>query len=298
MPVSVDLRKAQFRLAGEDFAPSDLAWAQASRDDREAFWDNVALLARDAKYRELTKGIGVDGKRLARRKRPRSDHATGPVLSPHWQDSRFRTQLMWAGGHDGAVLWWKAPWGRIVGYHARGEVKGGPVRNVVGLTAESQEAIRRKALKWWAGQVEAGSLGERKYEVVGRIVQGTANDSDILWSTGWRKPPARPRGGFFHTPEPLRHVPPVETPTRELPAWELQRVIAGWMQAAARLAVDEAEIDGFVAEVGRVQPLLTIRVALVRIGVVTPATTMDRALDLVRRQIVTRLKTGKLRPAV
>jgi hypothetical protein len=265
VPVIPDVRKAQFRLSGADFAPQDVAWLNASRDDREAYWDNVAVLARDAKYRELTKGVGVDGRRLPPRRRQRHDRATGPVLSPHWSDSRFRTQLMWSGSHDGAVLWWKAPWGRIVGFHARGEVRGAPIRNVVGLTDESAEAVRRKARKWWAGQVDAGSLGAAKYEVQGRVVQAD-EDGDVLWSTGWRKAPQRPQDSIFAR------------------------------QSASMRAVAEPEIDAYVADLGRTQSLESLRVALVRLGVVEPALTLERVLELLRRQIVTRLKTGRMRP--
>jgi hypothetical protein len=296
VPVIPDVRKAQFRLSGADFAPQDVAWLNASRDDREAYWDNVAVLARDAKYRELTKGVGVDGRRLPPRRRKRHDRATGPVLSPHWSDSRFRTQLMWSGSHDGAVLWWKAPWGRIVGFHARGEVRGAPIRNVVGLTDESAEAVRRKARKWWAGQVDAGSLGAAKYEVQGRVVQAD-EDGDVLWSTGWRKAPQRPKDSIFaRQSASMRPVAPVSTPTRFLPPWELQRSVAGWMTAAARRAVAEPEIDAYVADLGRTQSLESLRVALVRLGVVEPALTLERVLELLRRQIVTRLKTGRMRP--
>jgi hypothetical protein len=295
MPVAADLAKAQFRLAGADFTPPGDAWATASRDDREAYWDNVAILARDAKYAELRKGIGVDGQRLPPRKRGRHDRASGPVLIPHWSDSRFRTQLMAAGSKDGAVLWWKAPWGRIVGYHARGEVRGAPIRNVVGLTSESAEAVRRKSLKWWAGMADAGSLGGRKYEVAGRLISGT-EDSDILWSTGWRKPPPRPRDSIFVAPTPLRPVAPTRTPQRRLAPWELHRVLAGWMAAGSRLATDEPAVDALLHTLADTQDLTSLRVALIQLGVYEPAPTMDRVIELIRRQIVTRLKSGRMRP--
>jgi len=191
MPVTPNIARAQITISGTDFEPPTPEWRWATPEQRRGYWRYVAVMARDEVYRQLHKGIGADGQKMAARKRPRRDHANGPVLSPHWSDSRFRTELRWQGTPDGAVLWWKSPWGRIVGYHAQGMVRGAPARNVVGITRQGQERIIAHAHKWWASQVRTGRMG------AGATMLGNLPMAAGAEGLAWRRsPPPRKPGGY------------------------------------------------------------------------------------------------------
>ena len=308
MPVVADLGKAQFRIGGDDFAPSDIAWFRAQEIDKRAYWANVAILARDAKYQELAKGIGVNGQRLRARKRPRRDKAAGPVLVPHWSDSRFRTQLRWQATVDGAVLWWKSPWGKIVGYHARGEVRGAPVRNVVGITIDNQAKIRRKALEWWDGKVSAGAMGRAGVTMLGDV-QGGIAQPDIPFIP-YKPAPAKP-GTWRSERNRLDELMGLRVPTRPvtpLPAaasligqqaaraipgavWTLQQQVSDFMTRAARAGyVTEAQIDQYVQAVGNTTSTGALRELLARLGVRDLPYDRDELLDLLKRQLTERLR--------
>ena len=201
MPVLPDLSRAQIRIGGPDFEPPGPEWRWTTPDQRRGYWREVAVLSRDEVYRQLHKGIGANGEKLPPRRRPRRDHANGPVLSPHWSDSRFRTELRWQGTPDGAVLWWRSPWGRIVGYHARGEVRGAPARNVIGITVQGQERVKKKAAEWWASQVRTGRMGTG-VTMLGNLPMA-AGAEGLTWR---RSPPPRKPGGFSPVPPAPRFV--------------------------------------------------------------------------------------------
>lgn len=229
MPLTSYPEKAQFRISGLDMSPRGLQGFPA--DEQKIYWRQIALYARDEKYRELRKGIGVDGRKLPPRKHPRSDRATGVVLVPHWSDSRFITELRWEGTPTGAVLWWKSPWGRIVRYHALGEVRGAPVRNTVGLTSAGLDRVKRKAEKWWAGHVAAGRIGEQGYTKPLRVELGSQHVPEgggVLVSTEFRRAPV--------LAVPPSTVPP--GPYRPIPREPTGPVRRGWWQGARELAAE------------------------------------------------------------
>jgi hypothetical protein len=308
MPVVADLGKAQFRITGDDFAPSDIAWLRAEENDKRAYWSNLAVLARDAKYLELSKGLGVNGQRLPTRKRPRHDMAAGPVLVPHWSDSRFRTQLRWKATVDGAVLWWKSPWGRIVGYHARGEVRGAPVRNVVGITIDNQAKIRRKALQWWEAKVSAGAMGRAGIDMMGGV-QGNIPPPNTPF-VPYKPSPAKP-GTWRAERNRLDELMGLRVPTRPvtpLPAaasltgqqaaraipgavWTLQQQVSDFMTRAARAGyVTEGQVNQYVESVGNTTSTGALRELLARLGVREIPYNRDDLLDLLRRQLMERLR--------
>jgi hypothetical protein len=275
-------------LAGGDLAPPDLMLAPARL--RKAFWSQVAVLARDQKYRELKAGIGVDGQRLPPRKRRRHDRARGPVLVPHWNDSRFITMLRWEATTSGAVLWWRFPWGKIVAYHAQG-IRG-VVRNVVGLSAESVDRVRERAAKWWAGNRDrVETPAERQFIEMPTPPPGVRYREYAAFDTGYRKPPPRPSGSIFR-PRPgpgFQPVRPATITTRQTP-WEFQRTWADFMDQAFRKELTEGEIDALVQRVGDTQSLGTVRDTLRRLGVTEPIPDWATALDLLRRQLLDRLR--------
>jgi hypothetical protein len=296
MPLIAEKERARFTITGVDFAPAGLA--EASERDRRNYWRQVAVLARDEKYRELKKGIGVDGAALLPRKYPRRDRASGRVLVPHWNDSRFVTQLRWEGTASGAVLWWRFPWGKIVGYHAVGvRYRSGRVivRDVVGLTLEAQERVRERAAKWWEGNVgKVQAAPERQFLRLPEPPPGVVYKPYEAFDTGFRKPPPRPRGSIFQ-PRPgpgFRPMPPTGPVTTAVPPWELQRHWADVMARGWRGEVGEAELDRLLEAVRRTQAMETVRDTLRRLGVIEPVRDWDQAIDLLRRQVTQRAGGG------
>lgn len=175
--ILADQISARFAAYGPDVEPLDPGFAAVPPAERKAYFRQLGLEMRDRKYAELRKGIDVNGAKMPRRKRPRRDGATGPVLSPHWSDSRFRTQLRWDGQTDRAVLWWLKPWAKVVSAHARGRVRGAPVRDVIGLTSASMATAVDRARKWYdarqAKRREA-ALGQPPAPAVRRVVEDPA----------------------------------------------------------------------------------------------------------------------------
>lgn len=290
MPLIAEKARARFTIAGADFAPVGLA--EASEDRRRAYWRQVAVLARDEKLRELKQSVDVNGARLLPRKWPRRDRAAGRVLIPHWNDSRFITQLRWEGSASGAVLWWRFPWGRIVGYHAVGvRYRSGRVivRDVVGLTVEAQERVRTKAAKWWAGQTWAAPA-ERQFFQMPEPPAGVVYRQYEAYDTGYRKPPPRPAGSIF-APRPgpsLRPVPPVAPVAVPVPPWELERIWANVMDLAWRGALGNDQLETALREIRQTQSLDTVRDTLRRLGVLEPVRDWDRAIELLKLQALSR----------
>lgn len=194
MPLLAEPAKARFTLTGPDCAPPDLG--HHPDYDRRAYWRQLALECRDEKYRELHRGIDVNGARLRPRLHPRPDHARGPVLVPHFSDSRFRTSLRWAGGADGAVLWWKWPWNRIVAYHARGIPShlGVIIRDVVGLTSGGLRRALARARAWWESRIAGSRTGDAAVTVqaAASYTAPVPVGGGVGSGGNWRKPPPRP----------------------------------------------------------------------------------------------------------
>ena len=120
------------------------AWAKAPAWKRLATLQFVAERAKYLKLVELARGIGVDGRKLARVKpSSRPDNATGEPLVPHRSESRSATRMRSSVGpaRGTVAIWWSHGWGTILGYHADGLVRGAPVRDVIGLTASDMSKL-------------------------------------------------------------------------------------------------------------------------------------------------------------
>lgn len=135
----------------DDLAPA-AAWRTADARTRRAFLGFARARASDRLKGQVGRGIGRDGKKL-RRVRPasRPDGATGPPLDPHREKSRT---IKWlrsspAATRRGITLWWSHGWGKILGYHGDGLVKGAPVRDVRGLAPKEESALRSECAAWW-----------------------------------------------------------------------------------------------------------------------------------------------------
>lgn len=148
MPVVVNEAGPSFTLKGPPFAPTVPSWARATDAARTEFWRQVGVAARQAKDLELARGIGVDGRRLARVRHRRPDGSKGPPLTPHGAVSRCRKWLRHRPGRDGVTLFWSHGWAAIVGYHRSGAGRL-PVRDVVGLTEASQTRVVNQVPAIW-----------------------------------------------------------------------------------------------------------------------------------------------------
>ena len=144
------------RFGLRDLAPDDPTWGEASPATRLAFFRHAGDRMVAIKRGELARAIGANGRRMAARKWPRPDGATGPVLTPHGADSRTArlmaahatvesVTLFWRSGHSKAQ---RLPWGTILGFHAAGQVKGAPARDVR-LSGKGLRTLKDEMLAWW-----------------------------------------------------------------------------------------------------------------------------------------------------
>lgn len=143
-----DANSVIFRPA-EWLPPGD--WTHADARLKGDYLAYVADLARRVKVEQLRRAMGADGERLIRRKQARKDNARGPVLSPHYTNSRTQKWLNATSNKrdETVTVFWKFGWGRILGFHARGEVRGAPVRNVIDYAPAIEREIRKLAADWW-----------------------------------------------------------------------------------------------------------------------------------------------------
>ena len=143
----------------DEITPDDESWKHATQAERLAYFKRAGKLAVPLKRSELSRAIGANGRRMAPRKRPRPDGAAGPVLTPHRDDSRTMRLLDAHADPRGMTLYWRSghsnvqrlPWGTILGFHARGEVKGAPARDVR-LSKRGINALRVEMVRWWQQQ--------------------------------------------------------------------------------------------------------------------------------------------------
>lgn len=172
MPQSVRLERdrVNFTLSGPDVEPMGVEWLSATRDERAKFWGYLATEVYDSKMRSLSRGLDRFGQKIVpakpesrERYKRRGLGYTGPGLMPQRALSRTRRYLRVMvypqRNPDRVVGHWLHKWGRILGYHARGEVRGAPVRDVVGLSDDQVVDVVRKARATW-------------YRAEGRIIRG------------------------------------------------------------------------------------------------------------------------------
>ncbi|HWE39525.1 MAG TPA: hypothetical protein VG406_23450 [Isosphaeraceae bacterium] len=142
-----------FRLDARAVAPPPGLDEARSR----AFWRLVRDVALAVKDRELAAGLDKDGRELAavRPRRPRyrsGRRLDGPPLMPHRALSRTRRLLRGRADARGVTFSWARGWGRILGYHAAGQVRGAPDRDVIGLSRAGRALVAATALRRWAGK--------------------------------------------------------------------------------------------------------------------------------------------------
>jgi hypothetical protein len=167
--IRLERRRVNFTLSGPDMEPRGRLWDQATLAERHRWWAILAEETKAVKDRSLSKGLDRAGKRIIRAK-PESREPyrraglgyTGPGLMPQRELSRTRRYLRVIaypqGAPDRVVGYWLNKWGPILGYHARGEVKGAPIRDVVGLSDKDIETAIARARRRWAGEVAPATL--------------------------------------------------------------------------------------------------------------------------------------------
>jgi hypothetical protein len=159
----IEGRSPSFALAGPDTTPTGPAWEAARPAARRAYGPILAAELARVKQGELAAGLDHAGRRLkAIRPRTWEQRARiyrfspggwqGPPLMPQSEYSRTRRLLRVRAAGALVVGDWPR-WGRILGYHARGEVKGAPVRDVVGVSARGRRAAIRLAADRWHREV-------------------------------------------------------------------------------------------------------------------------------------------------
>jgi hypothetical protein len=191
-------------------------WDQAPAGVRSAVLARLGDYAKSLKLAELRKGVGTSGGPLAPVRYRRPDGAKGPPLSPHQADSRAQKWLRATPGSSAGTitLWWSHGWGQILGYHARGEVRGAPVRDVIGLTPADLDKFHARARREW--KAASGTSAKPVAQVVGKVAYlppgarpSPAAKTIQVYATGGRgKPPAAPRAKVVPPAPPKAKVTP------------------------------------------------------------------------------------------
>jgi hypothetical protein len=149
MPLTVNEARSSFHVEGDDWSPvRDVWWQSATETRRREYWAYLGSRLRAAKDSELRRGLDATGERLARIRYKRPDGSTGPPLTPHRADSRFRRYCRVVPTASGATLFWGQGWAVVVGGHRSGRACG-VVRDVVGLSPASQRRVKAEARAWW-----------------------------------------------------------------------------------------------------------------------------------------------------
>lgn len=127
-------------------------WAAAPDPLKRRLLGRAGELATRAKRRQIALGIGSDGQPLAKvARRSRRDHATGKPLDPHYGESRSVKWIRDSPGLKGGTvtLWWSHGFGRILGYHARGEVVGAYLRNIIEFYPTALKRLQQDVRHYW-----------------------------------------------------------------------------------------------------------------------------------------------------
>lgn len=293
MPVTRSQQPPVIAIHGKDFEPADGSFERVRKGDREAYFRQLAKYAYDQKLRELNKAIAPDGSKLLRRQKPRRDHATGPVLSPHWSESRFQTALRWAqrNGRE-AVLYWVKPWSRIVGYWSLG-VRG-IVRDVVGLTDQSIARIKSQIAQWWSARVAKGRMGEAAfiYASPPLAVGGKISGSTFAGSL-----PQRP--ALFASPAPVPIRPAIVPPPEllpNLPAYTIVQKLNPIYEAAGVRQTTLEAIQRTVRLLGRTQAKEPLIETAKRFGIKRPIETKKEAVRLIGLTLTERWRSARPGP--
>jgi hypothetical protein len=158
-----------FWLEYASVAPlDDPAWFWATDATQRAFFYEAARTAQREYGLSREAGLDRNGQPLVPIAEYTRDHrksAMGwpdpdaPPLIPAHELSRTQSYLRWRYvPGKGVWFWWifdrrvRGSWGKILQYHATGQVRGGAIRDVIGLTPGDVLITRTHMARWWAAR--------------------------------------------------------------------------------------------------------------------------------------------------
>jgi hypothetical protein len=205
-----------FWLDWADVEPrDDPAWLWAGTALKGRFRREAAIIAASEWDKSRRKGLDRFGRALAlisehtynnRRSAMGDADPDAPPLTPAYDLSRTRSFLRKRNTDRGVYFWWKydprvrRSWGVILGYHATGQVRGAPVRDVIGFSDAEKTAIKAHMRRWWDARrqraaYDAGLLGLPEPDQAGPIVVRTPVGAKVI-PRAQRAP--LPEGGLFN----------------------------------------------------------------------------------------------------
>lgn len=172
-------------------------WARALPWQRERWLAFVAAELRAAKVRQISSGVGADGRPL-RRVKPtsRPDGTRDRPLIPHDDESRaIRLLKVTANARTGEVVIHWHGWTRVMGYHAEG-AGNLPVRDVLGTPGRFLRPVRTRALAEWRRIVPSRILAGGTPPAAAASRPRPGPRAPFL-PPAVARPRERPRPGFF-----------------------------------------------------------------------------------------------------
>lgn len=163
--------KSGFLIPWRDLEPiNDIAWFFASEIMRNRYRREAARIVPILYRDEREQGIDRFGQKLAALKpktiKYRRSHTSpvdkfAPPLIPAHEKSRTSDWLRVEMRSDGIFCRWIRNWGEKVYWHATGQVRGAPARDVMGISPRGMKWLRDKYMAgWWKGRrISAAMLG-------------------------------------------------------------------------------------------------------------------------------------------
>jgi hypothetical protein len=190
-----------FWLDWADVEPrDDPAWLWAGSALVGRFRREAAIIAASEWDKSRRRGLDRFGRPLApiseytynnRRSAMGDADPDAPPLTPAYDLSRTRSFLRKRNTDRGVYFWWirdprvRRSWGVILGYHAAGQVRGAPIRDVIGFSDAEKAAIRAHMRRWWDARrrraaYDAGLLGLPEPDQAGPIVVRTPVGAKVI----------------------------------------------------------------------------------------------------------------------
>jgi hypothetical protein len=230
--------------------PPDPGWKSAPEADRRAYYKRVVELVKEQKDRDLAAGLDRFGAPMVALAPATIAHRhsdmgpadpNAPPLTPAHALSRTRALFDGRAFADHAEFFWRDDrfsglhWGKVLGWHREGAGHL-PVRDVIGISRQSLDAIRPKAHQWWSLfkhgkaigaatkklEVATGATGPAKLKVIGYTdvenftfgINTTKAETEAAIAAGQHS-------GFFQfkpgTKQPIATAPPFTSPHPEAP---------------------------------------------------------------------------------
>lgn len=178
----------------------DPAWLWAGTALKGRFRREAAIIAASEWDKSRRRGLDRFGRPLApiseytynnRRSAMGDADPDAPPLTPAYELSRTRSFLRKRTTDRGVYFWWirdprvRRSWGVILNYHATGQVRGAPIRDVIGFSDAEKAAIKAHMRRWWDARrkraaYDAGLLGLPDADQAGPIVVRTPIGAKVI----------------------------------------------------------------------------------------------------------------------